>query len=267
MSCGNPAATADSFPPMFLLKQLAQVLSEPLLLAAVLLALALLSRAFFRCRGCMALVAAAGAIVYLSATPALSEFMLGSLERRYPSLVGAGPVPPVQNIVVLGSSYRQVAGWSITDELDDDGLARVVEGVRLQRSLNIPRIVFTGGAQLPASPPATGNARMARSLGVDAAAITILDRPTNTRAEAIAVAEVLGAQPFILVTSAYHMPRAVHLMRAAGAQPIPAPAGRRVVPGKPWQLDRWLPSSDALGNTERAVHEYLGMLALSAGFE
>ena len=76
---------------------------------------------------------------------------------------------------------------------------------------------------------------------------------------------LLGSQPFLLVTSAYHMPRAMRQMRRAGAAAIPAPGQQlvRVKTGIEW--GKLIPGSAGLGKTERAFHEYLGLLAMTFG--
>jgi uncharacterized SAM-binding protein YcdF (DUF218 family) len=251
---------------MFVIRQFVGTLIEPLILATLLGVLAVLARMFAFRRTCLALVMTAVTVVYLSSIAPVGDLLLGSLEGIHGPLPERGPTSQVQHIVVLGSGYRPVAGRPITGALDDDGLVRVVEGVRLLRSLRASNIVLSGGSR-DGAPPAVGYAILARALGVDEASISILDQPTNTAEEARAVAAALGSTPFVLVTSAYHMPRAMRLMRQAGAQPIPAPTGQRVARSEEWSLDRWLPSSRALRNTERALHEYVGMLALKAGFE
>jgi uncharacterized SAM-binding protein YcdF (DUF218 family) len=93
-----------------------------------------------------------------------------------------------------------------------------------------------------------------------------LDRSLDTASEARAVATLLGATPFILVTSAYHMPRAVWLMQRAGAHPIPAPVGQRVR-GMDGLIGALIPGSVGLSETEHALHEYLGLVALALGFD
>jgi uncharacterized SAM-binding protein YcdF (DUF218 family) len=106
---------------------------------------------------------------------------------------------------------------------------------------------------------------LARDLGVDAAALDILDQPIDTNEEAQALAKLIGSKSFILVTSAYHMPRAVRLMQRIGLQPIPAPTGQSV--GMPADVDwrRFVPTSAGLRKTERAIHEYLGLFAAAGG--
>jgi uncharacterized SAM-binding protein YcdF (DUF218 family) len=92
--------------------------------------------------------------------------------------------------------------------------------------------------------------------------MAVLNKGLDTAQEARAVAVQLGTAPFLLVTSAAHMPRAMRQMKRAGAQPIPAPTGQ--LTGRPRGWDSWLPSSAGLGRTERALHEYLGLAALLA---
>jgi uncharacterized SAM-binding protein YcdF (DUF218 family) len=54
----------------------------------------------------------------------------------------------------------------------------------------------------------------------------LVDIDADTRAEAYAVTGSLGKRPFILVTSAYHLPRTVRQTKAVGAQSIPPPTGQ-----------------------------------------
>ena len=79
-----------------------------------------------------------------------------------------------------------------------------------------------------------------------------------------AVSGVVGSSSFILVTSAYHMPRAMRLMQRAGLHPIAAPTGQRVG-GPPRAWFGLLPTSGGLESTERALHEYFGLGALNLG--
>ena len=84
----------------------------------------------------------------------------------------------------------------------------------------------------------------------------------NTEAEARELRGLLHDQPFLLVTSAYHMPRAMRHMRVAGLRAQPAPTGF-TARGLPLvSFGAWLPSAEALARTQRALHEYLGLAAI-----
>jgi uncharacterized SAM-binding protein YcdF (DUF218 family) len=212
------------------------------------------------------LLALAATVAYLSATRLAGDALLGPLERRYAPLPDAS-LPRVAYIVVLGSGYEPRDGVPVTGALDADGLARITEGVRLMRRLGgAARLVLSGGALPGENSPAIGYARLARDLGVDDSAQVVMKESLDTHAEANSIAALVGPAPFILVTSAYHMPRAVRWMERAGARPIPAPTGQRVNPTEV-PLGSLLPTSGGLSETEHALHEYLGLAALAAGIE
>ena len=71
------------------------------------------------------------------------------------------------------------------------------------------------------------------------------------------IRDIVLDDPFVLVTSATHMKRAVALFNFHGLDPIPAPTyflikeSDRVTP---------MPSSGSLGKSEAAFHEYLGIV-------
>ncbi len=236
------------------------------MLAMVILALASILK--WRRHPAMArsLAIVAALVVYLSSIALVGDGLLNPLESEYPPLREDTSLPATAFVVVLGTGYAPHDHVPITAALDGDGLARVVEGVRLARRLGAARLIVSGGAPPGQMAPAIGYAELARGLGVPDESILMSAQALDTSAEARAVAKLLGKAPFILVTSAYHMPRAMRLMRRAGTNPIPAPTGQRVVRGRGF-WSRLYPSSGSLGSTERALHEYLGLLALAVGLE
>jgi uncharacterized SAM-binding protein YcdF (DUF218 family) len=249
---------------MQFIKHCADVFAAPLILGLLVAVVAGSLRLCGRRQIAAWLLVFAAAIVYLGGTGLVGNALLGSLECQYPPLQDAS-LPTVGYIVVLGSGYLPRDGIPVTAALDDDGLFRIVEGVRLARRLHGVRLVVSGGAPQGKPPPAFGYAKLARELGIDDASLLVLNGALDTGAEARSVSALLGAAPFILVTSAYHMPRAMRLMRRAGAHPIPAPT-EQLVDRTANRLPRnWFPTSSGLSKTERALHEYLGLAALAAG--
>jgi uncharacterized SAM-binding protein YcdF (DUF218 family) len=250
---------------MAVLKALAASLSNPLLLAMMLGgAGALLLRGTRRRMGRW-VIAAGAAIAYLASTPLVGNALLAPLERQYPAFEPT-QARGVRDIVVLGSGYEPRDDIPVTGALDADGLARIVEGVRLVQLRPDSRLLVSGGALPAFKPVALGYARLAADLGVQPSALIVLDKALNTGQEARDVAAVLGHSPFILVTSAYHMPRAMRLMRIAGANPVPAPTGQLI---RTQRSDRFglIPGSRALRKTEAALHEYLGLAEVALGIE
>jgi uncharacterized SAM-binding protein YcdF (DUF218 family) len=251
----------------YLIKQLVGALATPLAIALLISAAAGICRALGRRRTAVWLLVSAATVAYLGAIAPVGDALLGPLERWYPPLRQEETLPPVEYIVVLGSSYTPQDGVPVTAALDGDGLARIVEGIRLARQLGDVRLVVSGGAPPGRVAPALGYAELARGLGVDEASLIVLSAALDTDAEARDVAALVNDEPFLLVTSAYHMPRAVRLMERAGAHPIPAPTGQRVneTAGGRWR--GWLPTSGGLRETERALHEYLGLAAIAVGLQ
>ncbi len=247
------------------LRQLVGLIAKPLVIAMLLVAVAAICRACRRSRAAASLLITAAAIVFLSSMGWAGDALLGPLEREYPPLQD-GALPKVGYIVVLGGGYAPNGAMPVTAALDEDGLVRIVEGVRLARRLGAVRLVVSGGALSRGEEPAAfGYAKLARDLGIDANSIVVLSASLDTRDEARSVAALIGAAPFILVTSAYHMPRAMRLMERAGARPIPAPTGQLVNRSMSGGWTELLPTARGLVKTERAVHEYLGIAALRAG--
>jgi uncharacterized SAM-binding protein YcdF (DUF218 family) len=248
-----------------MIKNIVGVLASPLFVA---LLLAIVGAVFAAKRRLGAvLLGCAAALAYFGATRAVGNAMLAPLESLYPPLGSDVSALGVTDIVVLGSSYSPRDGAPITAELDETGLVRIVEGVRLTLQVPRARLIVSGGNERPDHAPAAGYAELARALGVADNALVILDDSLDTGDEARAVANLLGQSPFILVTSAYHMPRAMRLMERAGAHPVPAPTQQRTDGSGRLTWHEWLPSGAGLRRTEEAVHEYLGLMALNLGID
>jgi uncharacterized SAM-binding protein YcdF (DUF218 family) len=216
-------------------------------------------------RAAYALAASAAIVVYLGATALVGDALLGRLERVYPPLHVDQAIIGVRFVAVLGSGYAPSDDIPVTAALDEDGLVRLIEALRILRLFGAGRLVVSGGAEAGDTPSAYGYARLAEGLGIDKGMVDVLDTPVDTNQEAHAIGALIGDRPFVLVTSAYHMPRAMRLMLAAGLKPIPAPTGQSVgVPAvRGWR--RLLPTSSALRKTERALHEFAGLAAIDAG--
>ena len=241
------------------LSQLLGGFVSPLTWGFLLVAAGAIFRLSGRRRFSTVLWMAAALLVYLAAIAPVSNALLTPLEDRYPPLADIRKLPPVRYIVVLGSSYTPYDGIPITAALGGEALPRIAEGVRLMRQMPGAKLIVSGGPAKNWPPSALGYAEFAGEFGVDAGSIVKLDRSRDTAEEATSVAALVGDSPFILVTSAYHMPRAMRLMQAAGAHPIPAPTGQLVSRQSGFDARRLLPQSASIGKTERALHEYIGL--------
>ncbi|MBK4714747.1 MULTISPECIES: envelope biogenesis factor ElyC [Tenebrionibacter/Tenebrionicola group] len=188
----------------------------------------------------------------------VADNMLARIEKRYPTWRGG---EKVSYIVVLGGGYTWNPDWAPGSNLTSNSLPRVVEGVRLWLANPGAKMIFTGAAA-PANPVSTAEAgaRVAQSLGVPRTEIVTLDKPRDTEEEAAGVAKLLGQQPFLLVTSASHLPRAMIYFHRHGLNPLPAPANQLAITSPLQMFERVIPSPVWLMHSDRVVYETLGQL-------
>jgi uncharacterized SAM-binding protein YcdF (DUF218 family) len=186
--------------------------------------------------------------------------LLHSLERRYQPVADVGAsAGRVRWVVVLGGGSSSDHALPEGARLTEASLARLVEGVRLQRQLPESRLLLSGGSVFGSDPDAETMRALAVGLGVEPASLVLDPASPDTETQAEVVRAQLGGEEFFLVTSASHMHRSVALFRKAGANPIPAPThflaqeGRGVAPGD------FFPGSGGLRRAETVAYEYLGL--------
>jgi uncharacterized SAM-binding protein YcdF (DUF218 family) len=105
-------------------------------------------------------------------------------------------------------------------------------------------------------------AAAARELGVDPQHIVVGPLARDTHREAVALRPVVGTRPFVLVTSASHMPRSMALFRKVGLHPIASPGDYKIRSAGEQRvhLNHFFPQAGALNNSTSALHEYFGIL-------
>ncbi|MBT0726949.1 envelope biogenesis factor ElyC [Rosenbergiella australiborealis] len=196
-----------------------------------------------------------GLLLLLSLQP-VADGLLTPFENQYPTL---NHPPRVAAIVVLGGGYTYNPEWAPSSNLLGNSLPRVAEGVRQWRMNPTAELIFTGAAASDNSrSSASVAAEVAQTLGVPKDKLITLTSPRDTHQEALAVRQLIGNKPFILVTSANHLPRAIRFFTAEQLSPIPAPANQLAIHSPLNFWERILPSSFWLGHSERAWYESLG---------
>jgi len=205
-------------------------------------------------------------LLLLLSTSLLSSWLLAPLEQRYPALlhpetVSWGPKgsAPPKWIVVLGGGHVSDPGLPANSQINAATLGRLVEGVRLYKAIPGSKLLLSGGAVFDPVPEAEVMARIAVLLGVKPQDIMLERDSRDTADEAEIIAKMIGREKFILVTSAVHMPRAMALFKRRGLQPNPAPTDFRAPYTKSFGPDRFFPGVWSLGQTQTALHEYLGL--------
>ncbi len=245
----------------FMLKKFISALLLPLPICILLAIIGLLIWWLTRCHklaGSMIVISII--LLALFSTSFLPNILLSNLEYRYKPL---HTVPEhVSTIVVLGGGVGGQVGFPANTRLNSASLSRLVEGIRLYRQLShkgiTPKLILSGG-RVFRSPTEAGRMRnTAVILGVDRSNISLEDGSRDTHHEALYLMKQLGAKPFILVTSAYHMPRAMALFEKQGMHPIAAPTQYMVKLNRnPFKY--YIPSTINLIYSDIALHEYFGI--------
>ena len=229
-----------------------------LTLAAVLGAVLLFTR-FFRAGRVLVALAALGFVLFGSSP--LPRLMIRTLEDRFPPPADLNQ--PVDGIIVLGGAldYRRSQ-----TRLTDSGV-RMTTALALARRYPQARVVFTGGSDAILLRAPVTEAEMAQGLFRDAALydsrVTYEGQSRNTRENALFTADLVKPQPgerWLLVTSAFHMPRAVGTFRAVGwpvvAYPVDFRSDDTVDDLRPFRM-----VSEGLRITDLTVREWIGLVA------
>ncbi len=229
----------------------------------LLLGLAALAVARRRRRAGAWLGLAAVVLAWAFSTPLAGKALLRSLEW-YPPLdphrlpVGAGAI-----VVLGGGAYPGAPEYGGAGGVSGALLERLRYGVFLARRSGLP-ILVTGGNVFagPQAPEAREAARvLAEDYGI--APRWVEDRSRNTRENARRSRALLaraGIRRVLLVTHAWHMPRAARAFRRAGLDVVPAPTLFATSGNQDLTLLAWLPAASGLEATYTAAHEYLGIL-------
>ncbi len=185
----------------------------------------------------------------------LMRFVEGGMSR--PSV---SSLEKADALVVLSGMIRQVEGAPLGEW--GDAADRFEGGIELFKAGKAPLLLFTRG-HLPWKPYDVPEgellAKRAILLGVPQSAIRLTPNVGNTADEAAAIRTLLGSQKrIILVTSAFHMRRSILLFKKAGFEVISFPVDYRVNNSYDSTILRFLPSAEALEQSERALRELMG---------
>ena len=200
-------------------------------------------------------------LLYLSMTSLVSDTLIGSLERQYPQpdnlqgdvivVLGAGANSGTPDINGEGNLYGHAAN-------------RLITAVRLHRQSGLP-ILFSGGQVFSDSGNEADIAkRQLLGLGIPEDKILVENQSLNTEQNAVNTAVMMqanGLQSPVLVTSGFHMTRAMQHFKNAGLTPQSYPTDYIASADFSMQTAKFTPSPGAISTTGLALKEYLGILA------
>lgn len=246
---------------MFFVKKLIQALFLPASSLLILLVAALVLIVFRKKLGRILLLIAIAFYYILSIQP-VSQSLLRGLENRY--AVKETAPEHIKYVVVLGGgALNNFSGLPATSRLDPSSMARILEGIRLFEQTENAYLVTTGGTWFTDEGDGSACVQMknlAITLGVDEKRILAECSARDTYEEAKGIKKMLAEEPFLLVTSGYHMPRAVYIFKKLGMNPLPAPCGMKAQSRVGYTFRDYIPAFWVLENSSLALNEYAGLI-------
>ena len=193
-------------------------------------------------------------LLFLFSYAPFSNMLVQNLEDKYTKY---DYKQDITYIHVLGSGHNDDFTQPLSSMIGSDGMKRVVEGVIIHKRTPNSKLIFTGYSGGASETTAQINANLALALGVKKENIIINGEPKDTAEEAKFTKTLVGDKPFVLVTSATHMPRSMNLFNSLDLHSIAAPTAFRKR-----KIHSYFPKPDAnsIINAQVAMHEYIGML-------
>jgi uncharacterized SAM-binding protein YcdF (DUF218 family) len=192
----------------------------------------------------------------------LGDVLIRPLEGRFARAETGGT--GLAGIIVLGGGEDSRAAHTLELASLNEAAERYTEAVALARRLPQARLVFTGGSGMliAPGPQEAGTAgRLFEALGVARERITLESKSRDTYENAIFTARLVDPKPgerWLLVTSAWHMPRAMGCFRQAGFTVEPWPVDYRAPRGlDALRLQSSIP--EGLRRLDFIAHEYVGL--------
>lgn len=194
----------------------------------------------------------------------LGNVLLLGLSERFPPYHDDGRAP--DGIIILGGAIdSETSAARGTVELDASA-ERILAMLELAKRYPSARIVFSGGSATllqTAVPEAPIARQLLQRFDLDNGRV-VLDADSRTTLENAEFARRVAGDGsngrWLLVTSAFHMPRSVGVFRAAGFDVTPYPVDWRT---RGW-IDAAMPFprvSAGLARSDVAVHEWIGLVS------
>ena len=246
---------------MFVVSKLLSAITQPLFWLGLWWLLALLLLGRWHRAGVRMLWAGLLAMVLLG-VQAIPDALLRSLESQYraPDLGST----PFAGVIVLGGALGHSDVYQAHGQVPlNQAAERFTVPVGLMRRDPDLKLVFSGGEGRLLATGMT-EAALARVFyeeqGVDLSRVILEDGARNTRENALNVAALLGDEcrkPWLLVTSAWHMPRSMAEFEATGCNVTAYPVD--FLTGSATPLTEYSLAHSAL-RWQMALHEWLGRL-------
>lgn len=215
----------------------------------------------------MGLVLAGAAATAAFGLLPVSSALLRPLEERFPAFRDDGR--PVDGIILLGGAVDATDSLSRGSLVANESAERLLDTVTLAYRYPKARILISGGGGTvfgdgTAEAPVIGD--FLKGAGIEPARIIIEDRSRTTAENAVFSRELIDPEQsgrWLLVTSAWHMPRAMGAFRKVGLDVVPYPVDFRTVATGD-TLRPFASVSDGLRRLDVAAKEWAGLLGYYA---
>jgi uncharacterized SAM-binding protein YcdF (DUF218 family) len=235
------------------------ILSNFLILMGILGALLVPTR--FRRAGLRLAVTSLLLLAIFGLSPA-GNLLIAPLEDRFPPW-DAGGRPP-DGIVVLGGAVTPEVSHARKAVALNEAAERLTAAVSLAQRYPNMRIIFSGGSDamiFAEETEARAAARFFESLGLAPDRVMLEDKSRNTSENALFSRQLAQPKPgerWLLVTSAYHIPRAMGVFRKVGFAVEAYPVDWRTA-GLRDAIRPFPTLGDGLRRTDTAVREWVGL--------
>ncbi len=194
---------------------------------------------------------------FFSITP-IADFLLVPLERKY-SYPSKDLIEKPSVIVVLSGGVKS-RELSLPSVFGDSTLFRLNEALKIYSlRKEKPKIIVSGTSPINEySKEALFGANFLELYGVPKDMVSFEVFSTDTFEHALELKKIIGNKEFLLITSAYHLPRAVRTFKKVGLSPIPLPTDYQVEGN--YNLLDFLPQPKNLKKSNLAFHEYFGII-------
>ena len=199
-------------------------------------------------------------VLVICSLPIFSNRLIAYLEHNY-QLKNISEVDTADAIVVLSGMVRTIQTNEVLSYEFGESVDRIFAGIDLFKENKAPSLILTGG-KMPWSigkPEGEYLRDVAIKYGVPRKNILLTENVQNTDQEAKSVKKILNidAPKVILVTSAFHMPRAQKVFEKVGIRIIPFPVDFRNASSK-LTFMHFMPSAKSIWETSFFVKEMIG---------
>ncbi len=210
----------------FTLSKILWFLAQPLNFLSLLF---LAGLAFYKKPCGRRLVAGAALLFLLFGVAPAGPFLMGRLESEHP--LPARLPERIDGIIVLGGAINGESSVRHSQPQLNESAERFYEMIKLSRTYPQARVIYSGGSgDLLGQQYKEADAveAMLRDMGVETGRYTFERNSRTTYENAIESRRLMKPTPgenWLLVTSAFHMPRSVRVFGKQGWPVIPYPAG------------------------------------------